>query len=49
MLYHGIAAGVFVANFLFHWARGDFYKGLAVGLIAALLVEIFGGVILIFK
>jgi hypothetical protein len=49
MFYHGLAAGVFVGNFLLHWAMGDFHKGLTVGLIAAVLVEIVGGVILIFK
>lgn len=49
MFYHFLAAGVFVGNFLFHWSMGDFHKGLAVGLIAALLVEIVGGVILVFK
>lgn len=49
MFYHGLAAGVFVGNFLLHWSMGGFWKGMAVGLIAAVLVEIVGGVILILK
>lgn len=41
----GLAAGVFVGNFLFHASLGDYGKGVAIGLIAALLVPILYGVI----
>ena len=49
MLFHGLAAGVFVGNLLFHWYMGNFWKGLAIGSIAAVLVELWGLAILLLK
>lgn len=40
----GLAAGVFVGNFVFHAAQGNYGKGAAIGGIAAALVLIAYGI-----
>lgn len=45
----GLASGVFVGNLLFHGLKGEPGKGAVIGLIAALLVIAFYGIIHLFR
>ena len=44
MNYLALAAGVFVGNFLIHTFKGDPFKGICVGSIAAVIVLAVGGI-----